>query len=69
VVRVWMMLEAEVVVDGRPEMDVRTESLAPDVELVLGEPGRRETNVILGYVVCNNVCATACELCQEGVLR
>ena len=43
-----MIDEAEVVVDGRPEMEVRTDSLGEDVELDVGEAGRRETKVMLG---------------------
>jgi len=55
VVSVCMMLDAEVVVDGRPAMEVRTESFAPEVELELGAAGRRDTKVMLGYVVCSSV--------------
>ena len=42
------MDEAEVVVDGRPDMDVKTESLGEEVELEVGEEGSSETKVMLG---------------------
>ena len=59
VVNVWMMEEAEVVVDGGPAILFNTHSLGEDVELECELDGRRDKKVMEGNVVLSRVCDTA----------
>ena len=55
VVNVWMMLDAEVVVDGRPARVLRIVSFGEVVELEVDDDGSKDTKVNAGYVVIARV--------------
>lgn len=56
-VSVWMIDEADVLVEGGPAIEVNIDSLGDVVEFEFGLVGNSEQKLSEGYVVTRRVCA------------